>query len=40
MDSEPERFYDLILDLFEDVDERRKVNDLQMWWNWYVISFF
>ena len=38
MVTDSERFYNSILDLFEDVDEQREVNDLQMWWNRYVIS--
>jgi len=31
MDSE--RFYDTVLDLFEDVEEQQEVNDLLMLWN-------
>jgi hypothetical protein len=31
MDSE--RFYNSVLDLFEDPEETQEVNDLQTWWN-------
>jgi hypothetical protein len=31
--TDSERFYNLVLDLFEDVDEREEVNDLLTWWN-------
>ena len=38
MVTDSKRFYNLILDLFEDMDEWQEVNDLQMWWNRYIIS--
>jgi len=31
--TDSERFYDTVLDLFEDVEEQQEVNDLLMWWN-------
>lgn len=31
--TDSERFYNSILDLFEDVEELTEVNDLLMWWN-------
>lgn len=31
--TDSERFYNSILDLFEDVDEQQEVNDLLTWWN-------
>jgi len=34
--TDSERFYNSILDLFEDVEEQAEVNDLLMWWNRYV----
>jgi hypothetical protein len=33
MITDSERFYNSILDLLEDVDERREVEDLLKWWN-------
>jgi hypothetical protein len=37
--TDSERFYNLILDLFEDADEKEEVNNLLMWWNQYVPTF-
>lgn len=34
--TDSERFYNSILDLFEDTDEKEEVDNLLMWWNWYV----
>ncbi|GBE89789.1 hypothetical protein SCP_1701140 [Sparassis crispa] len=31
--TDSERFYNSILDLFEDVDEQEEVNELLLWWN-------
>ncbi|KAF8074942.1 hypothetical protein FPV67DRAFT_1559560 [Lyophyllum atratum] len=31
--TDSERFYNSILDLFDDVDEQQEVNDLLNWWN-------
>jgi hypothetical protein len=31
--TDSETFYNSVLDLFEDVEERKEVNDLQIWWN-------
>jgi hypothetical protein len=37
--TDSERFYNTVLDLFEDIDEREEVNDLLTWWNRYELSF-
>ncbi|KAG2053100.1 hypothetical protein BDR06DRAFT_982904 [Suillus hirtellus] len=31
--TDSERFYNSILDIFEDPDEKQEVNDLTVWWN-------
>lgn len=31
--TDSERFYNSIVDLFDDVDEQEEVNDLVVWWN-------
>jgi len=31
--TDSERFYNTVLDLFDDVEEREEVNDLRTWWN-------
>jgi hypothetical protein len=31
--TDSERFYNSVLDLFEDVEEKEEVNDLVAWWN-------
>jgi hypothetical protein len=31
--TDSERFYNSILDLFDDPDEQEEVNDLTVWWN-------
>ena len=28
-----EQFYNLLLELFEDLDEKQEVNELLVWWN-------
>jgi hypothetical protein len=33
--TDTEHFYNSVLDLFEDPDERGEVNDLLVWWNRY-----
>jgi hypothetical protein len=33
--TDSERFYNSILELFDDVDEREEVDDLLVWWNRY-----
>jgi hypothetical protein len=33
--TDSERFYNTILDLFDDVEEQEEVNDLLVWWNRY-----
>lgn len=33
--TDSERFYNTILDLFEDDEEEEEVNDLFAWWNRY-----
>ena len=35
--TDSERFYNSVLDLFEDPEEREDVNELLTWWNWYVV---
>ena len=32
--TDSERFYNSILDLFDDPEEQGEVNDLMAWWNW------
>ena len=32
-DTDSERFYNSVLDLFDDVDEHEEVQDLLVWWN-------
>ncbi len=36
--TDSERFYNSILDLFEDVEENEEVNDLLLWWNRYALA--
>ncbi|KIM80552.1 hypothetical protein PILCRDRAFT_526373 [Piloderma croceum F 1598] len=31
--TDSERFYNSVVDLFEDVEEQEEVNELQTWWN-------
>jgi len=31
--TDSERFYNSILDLFDDIEEKEEVNELLMWWN-------
>ena len=38
--TDSERFYNTVLDLFEDVEEQQEVNDLLTWWNRSVLSFW
>jgi hypothetical protein len=35
--TDSERFYNTVLDLFNDVEEQEEVNDLQTWWNRYAM---
>ena len=37
--TDSERFYNSILDLFEDPDEQEEVNELMAWWNRYWAQF-
>ena len=37
--TDSERFYNSVLDLFEDIEEAEEVNDLLMWWNRYTLIF-
>jgi hypothetical protein len=37
--TDSERFYDSVLDLFEDTEEIKEVNDLQTWWNRCVLHY-
>ena len=32
--TDSERFYNSVLDLFDDIDEQEEVKDLVAWWNW------
>jgi hypothetical protein len=36
--TDSEYFYNLVVDLLEDENERTEVGDLLQWWNQYVIS--
>ena len=31
--TDSERFYNSLLELFEDPDEKQEVDELQVWWN-------
>ena len=31
--TDSERFYNSLLELFEDSDEKQEVNELLVWWN-------
>ena len=33
--TDSERFYNSILELFDDIDEREEIDDLFVWWNRY-----
>ena len=35
--TDSEKFYNLILDLFEDTEEKEEVDNLLMWWNRYML---
>jgi hypothetical protein len=35
--TDSEKFYNSILDLFEDTEEKEEVDNLLMWWNRYVL---
>jgi len=35
--TDSERFYNSILGLLDDPDEKGEVNQLMVWWNWCVI---
>lgn len=35
--TDSERFYNTVLDLFDDVEEQVEINELLTWWNRYVI---
>lgn len=34
--TDSERFYNTVVDFFEDAEERAEVNELLMWWNQYT----
>jgi hypothetical protein len=36
--TDSERFYNSVLDLFEDIDEKAEVDELLTWWNRSVFS--
>ena len=38
--TDSECFYNSILELLEDLEERDEVNQLMTWWNWYVRNSF
>ena len=35
--TDSERFYNSVLDLFKDPEEKEEVNDLFTWWNRYIL---
>jgi hypothetical protein len=35
--TDSERFYNSVLDLFEDVEEQQEVDQLLSWWNRYAL---
>ena len=35
--TDSERFYNTVLDLFDDVEEQVEIKELLTWWNWYII---
>jgi hypothetical protein len=37
--TDSERFYNSILDLFEDPNEQADLHELLLWWNRYAMSF-
>jgi hypothetical protein len=37
--TDSERFYNSVLDLLDDIEEREEVNDLLVWWNRCVIIY-
>jgi hypothetical protein len=38
--TDSERFYNTVLDLFDDAEEQEEVNELQTWWNRYDLLAF
>ncbi len=36
--TDSERFYNSILELFDDIDEREEIDDLLVWWNRYDLN--
>jgi len=38
--TDSERFYNSILDLFDDPDEKREVSDLVVWWNRQIFPIY
>ena len=38
--TDSERFYNSVLDLLDDIEEREEVNDLLVWWNRFAIIYF
>ncbi|KIK31645.1 hypothetical protein CY34DRAFT_19709 [Suillus luteus UH-Slu-Lm8-n1] len=38
--TDSERFYNSVLDIFEDPDEKQEVNDLTVWWNRQIFPSF
>jgi hypothetical protein len=37
--TDSERFYQSILELFDDIDEQEELRDLLVWWNRYAFAF-
>jgi hypothetical protein len=38
--TDSERFYNSLLEILDDPDERREVDDLLTWWNRYVATIW
>jgi hypothetical protein len=36
--TDSERFYNSILELFDNIDEREEIDDLLVWWNRYDLN--
>jgi hypothetical protein len=38
--TDSERFYNSILDIFEDPEEKQEVDDLAVWWNRWLVNLY
>ncbi|KAG2152639.1 uncharacterized protein EDB93DRAFT_1249147 [Suillus bovinus] len=38
--TDSERFYNSVLDIFEDPDKKQEVNDLTVWWNRQIFPLY